>query len=86
MNLGSFEIVVILLLALILYGKRLPEITRAVGKGYQSFRKQMDEIKRDFTKATDFTDSKTNNKTPDSKVSDKELPYDKGGDSNNLAG
>lgn len=86
MNLGSFEIVVILLLALLLYGKRLPEITRAVGKGYRSFRKQMDEIKSDFTKATDFTDSKTDTKTPDNKVSDKELPYDKADDSTHLAG
>lgn len=60
MNLGSFEIIVILVLALILYGRRLPEITRAVGKGYKSFRKEIDGIKNELSKAGDikgFTDS-----------------------------
>jgi sec-independent protein translocase protein TatA len=48
MNIGSFEIIVILILVLILYGKRLPEITRALGKAYREFRKNIDDVKRDF--------------------------------------
>ncbi|MFH1226647.1 MAG: twin-arginine translocase TatA/TatE family subunit [Planctomycetota bacterium] len=50
MNIGGFEILVILVLALMLYGRRLPEITRAAGKGYRSFKKEIDGIKQELTK------------------------------------
>ncbi|MFA5794174.1 MAG: twin-arginine translocase TatA/TatE family subunit [Candidatus Brocadiia bacterium] len=50
MNIGSFEILVIILLALMLYGRRLPEITRAMGKGYKSFKKEVDGVKQELTK------------------------------------
>jgi sec-independent protein translocase protein TatA len=54
MNLGSFEIVIILVLALLLYGRRLPEISKAVGKGYKSFKKEIDGIKDELSKVGDI--------------------------------
>ena len=55
MNIGTTELLVILALALFLYGKRLPEITRALGKGYQEFRKAVDSVKGDIqTQVTDI--------------------------------
>ena len=48
MNIGTTEIIVILVLALLLYGKRLPEITRALGKGYREFKKNIDNVKKDL--------------------------------------
>ena len=60
MNLGSFEIIVIVVLALLLYGRRLPEITRAVGKGYKSFKKEVDGVKDELNKIATFdVDTKT---------------------------
>jgi len=50
MNIGTTELIVILALALFLYGKNLPGITRALGKGYREFRNNFDSIKNDLTK------------------------------------
>jgi sec-independent protein translocase protein TatA len=50
MNIGTPELILIVVLAIILYGKRLPEITRALGKGYQEFKKNVDNVKNDFQK------------------------------------
>jgi sec-independent protein translocase protein TatB len=44
---GMQEIVLICVIALIVVGpKRLPEIARALGKGYGEFRRTFDEMKR----------------------------------------
>jgi Tat protein translocase TatB subunit len=48
MNIGTFELLVILILALLLYGKRLPEITRALGKGYREFRDNFNGVRKDI--------------------------------------
>ena len=46
-GIGMQEIVLICAIALIVVGpKRLPEIARALGKGYGEFRKTFDEMKR----------------------------------------
>ncbi|HLD36604.1 MAG TPA: twin-arginine translocase TatA/TatE family subunit [Planctomycetota bacterium] len=50
MNIGTTELIVILILALFLYGKNLPEITRALGKGYREFKKTFDGVKNDIQK------------------------------------
>ena len=61
MNIGTPELIVIVVLAIILYGKRLPEITRALGKGYQEFKKNVDDVKNDFQKQVgdSYSTSKT---------------------------
>ena len=38
-NLGPVEIVVILLVALLVFGRRLPEVARSLGQGLVEFRK-----------------------------------------------
>jgi len=50
-NLSPFEIVVILVIALLLFGKRLPEVGRSLGKGIVEFKKGIkgveDEVRED---------------------------------------
>jgi sec-independent protein translocase protein TatA len=46
MELGSGEILVILILALLIYGGRLPEVARAIGKSFG-------ELKRGFAETKD---------------------------------
>jgi Tat protein translocase TatB subunit len=45
-NIGSQELLVILIIALIVVGpQRLPELSRSIGKGLREFRKVQDEVK-----------------------------------------
>lgn len=88
MNIGSTELLLILVLALFLYGKKLPEITRSLGKGYREFRNSFDNVKNDLTKqVTDIakdTEIKEADKIYTSSEAKEEKPSIK--DNNNLAG
>jgi sec-independent protein translocase protein TatA len=56
-NIGPAEIIVILLIALIVFGpKRLPEIGKTVGKGLREFRKATQDIKDEFAQTMDDED------------------------------
>jgi sec-independent protein translocase protein TatA len=49
-NIGPAEMIVILIIALIVFGpKRLPEIGRTVGKSLREFRKASQDIRDEFT-------------------------------------
>jgi sec-independent protein translocase protein TatA len=49
-NIGPEEIILILVLALIVFGpKRLPEIGRTVGKSLREFRKASDDIRQELS-------------------------------------
>ncbi len=49
-GIGFNEILIILLIALIVIGpKKLPEIAKALGKGYREFRKSFEEFEKDLT-------------------------------------
>jgi sec-independent protein translocase protein TatA len=57
---GPLELVIILIIAVLLFGRRLPEIARGLGKSMTEFRKGIDEAKEtkddlvdDVRKATD---------------------------------
>ncbi len=48
-GLGTPEILILLILALILFGaKRLPEIGKGLGQGIREFKKSASEIKNDI--------------------------------------
>ena len=48
MNLGFWEIVIIALVVLLLFGgKKIPELMRGLGKGVKSFKEGMKEIEGD---------------------------------------
>ena len=53
MELGSGEILLILVVALLIYGGRLPEVARAIGKS-------IGELKRGFTETKDAVASELN--------------------------
>lgn len=58
MGFGWGEILLILLLALLLFGaKKIPEIARSVGKGLGEFKKGLNDI-QDETKKTSDNDRK----------------------------
>ena len=54
MNLGSGEIVLIILFVIILFGgKKLPELARGLGLGLKEFKKATREIKDEVQNAAD---------------------------------
>ena len=60
--LGTWEIIVIVLVVLLLFGgKKIPELMRGVGKGVKSFKDGMngvDEVKNEEVKNENSTDAK----------------------------
>ena len=56
-GLGPVEIVVIGAIAVMLYGKRLPEVGRSVGQGIGELRKTFNSISRDIELSSKDSDS-----------------------------
>ncbi len=51
--LGPWEIAIILIVAVVLFGKRLPELGRSIGKGLVAFKSGVNEMKDEIAKAAD---------------------------------
>ncbi len=47
-GLGTSEILVILIVALVVFGKRLPEVARSVGTALSEFRRGLSGLQREF--------------------------------------
>ncbi|MGQ9735371.1 MAG: Sec-independent protein translocase subunit TatA/TatB [Thermaceae bacterium] len=73
MNLGMPEILVILLIALLLFGPRkLPELGRSLGQSIREFRRGAQEIREELEKAVEVKDEP---KSPSKRVQEaKEEP------------
>ncbi len=69
-NVGPAEILVVLLIALIVFGpKRLPEIGRTVGKGLREFRQATQDVKDELSRTmTDEEDQAERSATQTVKV------------------
>lgn len=51
-NLGTGEIIVILVVVLLLFGaKRIPELARGIGRGVNSFRQGLNEVSDEIKEA-----------------------------------
>lgn len=55
---GHFEWLVILVVAVLLFGRRLPDIARSMGKSITEFKKGIKEAQNDITKAADVEETK----------------------------
>lgn len=66
---GSWEMVVILIIAVLLFGKRLPEVGRSLGKGLTEFKKGVkgieDEVRNVTSTSTSTTSSRRYNAIDD---------------------
>jgi len=56
---GPWEMALIAIVALLLFGRRLPEVGRSLGKGIVEFKKGLREVQDEVTKATEEPPPKT---------------------------
>lgn len=71
-NLGVPELLLILVLALIIFGPgKLPEVGRALGKGIREFKKATSSLSNELEEAVKFEEAKGENKK-EAKVEDGE--------------
>ncbi len=59
---GPLEIIVIAIVALLLFGRRLPEVGRSLGRGIIEFKKGLKDVQDDVS--TDISDDKAETKKP----------------------
>lgn len=50
---GTWEIVLVLVIALLLFGTRLPKVARSLGQGITEFKKGVKGIEEDVTQSDD---------------------------------
>ncbi len=62
---GGFEWIIVGVIALLLFGKRLPEVARSLGKGIVEFKKGVRGIEDDVDHATYTSDSSPSRPVPD---------------------
>ena len=53
---GPWELAIIAIIALILFGRRLPEVGKSLGKGIVEFKKGLKEVQDEVTKTADDID------------------------------
>src|SRR6478736_5777842 len=51
-NMGPTELLIVGVIAVLLFGKRLPEVGRSLGKGIVEFKKGLNDIKSEVDSAT----------------------------------
>lgn len=60
---GGYEMIIVGIIALLLFGKRLPEVARSLGKGIVEFKKGVSGIEDEVNQST-YADSQTETPRP----------------------
>ena len=66
-SIGPFEIAALIVIGLLIFGKRLPEVGRSVGRSITEFKKGIQGIESDIDEAAAESDAKKSSKSLDDK-------------------
>lgn len=64
-NIGPWEVIVIALVALLIFGKRLPEVARSAGKAVSSFKRGLRETEDEVEESEKALPTKKDSKSED---------------------
>src|SRR5262249_30666661 len=73
-GLGPLEMLIVLGIAVLLFGSRLPEVGRSLGKGLMEFKKGLNDLKNEVDVATYSQPSSSRPSTPGYKADDPDEP------------
>ena len=73
-GIGLPELLIIGIIALLLFGKRLPEVARSLGKGIVEFKKGVQGIEDDVDRATYGSDTTASRPVPDDETEQATAP------------
>ena len=62
-GMGFTELLVLGIVAVMLFGKRLPEVARSLGKSYQQFRRGLEDVQREVNRTVRSTESSVREST-----------------------
>ena len=71
---GNTEWIVILIVAVLIFGRRLPDIARSVGKSITEFKKGIHEAKDEVTSSMDESDDIAKESSTPDQDEDKDTP------------
>jgi sec-independent protein translocase protein TatA len=74
-NVGTMELMIILLVALLMFGGRLPEVARSLGKSVNQFKRGLKDVEQEMSDA-DAAPPKSLSQQPQSQIQPP-LPSDK---------
>lgn len=63
-GIGPMEMLVVGVIALLLFGKRLPEVARSLGKGITEFKKGLRDVEADSDRASHASSNYTSSPRP----------------------
>jgi sec-independent protein translocase protein TatA len=52
-GMGMQELIIVGIIAVLLFGKKLPEVAKSLGKSYHQFRKGLSDMQGEFNRAMD---------------------------------
>jgi sec-independent protein translocase protein TatA len=56
-GMGMQELIIVGVIAVLLFGKKLPEVAKSLGKSYHQFRKGLSDMQGEFNRAMDPQES-----------------------------
>lgn len=72
-NLGTMELIIILVVGLLLFGKRLPEVGKSLGKGIVEFKKGLKGVEDDVETASTRSQNQASRELPPPAVDDRRV-------------